>query len=197
MYKFEDFLKGDFGIHCSDITEHVVLFQKLDNLGIKWKSGQGLYDPIYWDSFGNFYIEDDRLCCTHRDDCIKFKDVDFGGNNMQFTKNNLEVGQFVILRDERRFLVLKTEGGQYYLSNSESCFVGLNGFNNDLTSKTNTDSDVMKVCVPSSPDNLCGILKGFTHGKIIWEREDIKEMTLEEVNKILQDTKGFKVKIVE
>ena len=41
------------------------------------------------------------------------------------------------------------------------------------------------------------MLSGFTHGKLIWEREEVKEMTLEEVNKILQDTKGFKVKIVE
>ena len=196
MYKFEDFLKGDFGIHCSDKIEHMALFNKLDNLGIKWKSGERLYDNIYWDVFGNFCIKDGRLCCSYRDDCVKFKEVDFGGNSM-FTKDNLEVGQFVVLRDGRRFLVLKTASGQCYLSNTESCFVALNGFNDDLTSKTNTDSDVMKVCVPSSPDNLCGMLSGFTLGKIIWEREEVHEMTLDEVNKILQDTKGFKVKIVE
>lgn len=200
MYKFEDFLKGKFSIYCNNESDKIILLQKLDDLGVRWASNQKASKfgrAMIFDGYG-YVIHNGKL----KFDCgnsnaVKFKDVDFGGNNMQFTKNNLEVGQFVILRDERRFLVLKTEGGQYYLSNSESCFVGLNGFNNDLTSKTNTDSDVMKVCVPSSPDNLCGILKGFTHGKIIWERENIKEMTLEEVNKILQDTKGFKVKIVE
>ena len=192
MYKFEDFLKGDFGIHCSDITELVVLFNKLDKLGIKWKSGQRLYDNIYWDGFGDFCIKDNHLCYTHRDDCVKFKDINFEGNNM-FTKNNLEVGQFVVLRDERRFLVLKTDNGQYYLSNTVSCFIGLNGFNDDLTSKTNTDSDVMKVCVPSSPDNLCGMLTGFTLGKIIWEREEVRELTVAQISERL----GYKVKVVE
>ena len=193
MYKFEDFLKGDFGIHCSDITELVVLFNKLDKLGIKWKSGQRLYDNIYWDSLNNLCIENNRLCYTRRDDCIKFYKVDFGGNNMQFTKNNLEVGQFVILRDECRFLVLKTEGGQYYLSNTESYFVNLDNFNDDLTNKTCTDSDVMKVCVPSLPDNLCGMLTGFTLGKIIWEREEVRELTVAQISERL----GYKVKVVE
>lgn len=145
-------------------------------------------------TFDGYVIHDGKL----KFDCgnskiVNFEDIDFGGNNMQFTKNNLEVGQFVILRDERRFLVLKTEGGQYYLSNSESCFINLDNFNDDLTNKTDTDSNVMKVCVPSSPDNLCGILSGFTHGKLIWEREEIVELTVAQISERL----GYKVKVVE
>lgn len=145
-------------------------------------------------TFDGYVIHDGKL----KFDCgnskiVNFEDIDFGGNNMQFTKNNLEVGQFVILRDESRFLVLKTEGGQYYLSNSESCFINLDNFNDDLTNKTDTDSNVMKVCVPSSPDNLCGILSGFTHGKLIWEREEIVELTVAQISERL----GYKVKVVE
>lgn len=160
MYKFEDFLKGEFSIYCNDESNKIILLQKLDDLGIRWASNQRAFEFGGAMTFDGYVIHDGKL----KFDCgnskiVNFDDVGFGGNNM-FTKNNLEVGQFVILRDKRRFLVLKTEGGKYYLSDTESCFVGLDGFNNDLTSKTNTDSDVMKVCVPSSPDNLCGILRG-------------------------------------
>ena len=193
MYKFEDFLKGEFSIYCNDESDKITLLQKLDDLGIRWASNQRAFE------FGGAMIFDGYVICNGKlkFDCgnskiVNFEDINFGGNNM-FTKDNLEVGQFVILRDDRRFLVLKTEGGQYYLSDTESCFVGLDGFNNDLTSKTNTDSDVMKVCVPSSPDNLCGMLSGFTHGKLIWKREEIVELTVAQISERL----GYKVKVVE
>lgn len=161
MCKFKDFLKGKFSIYCNNESDKMILLQKLDDLGIRWASNQKVFE------FSGAMIFDGYVICNGKlkFDCgnskiVNFEDIDFGGNNMQFTKNNLEVGQFVILRDERRFLVLKTEGGQYYLSNSESCFINLDNFNDDLTNKTDTDSNVMKVCVPSSPDNLCGILSG-------------------------------------
>ena len=65
----------------------------------------------------------------------------------------------------------------------------------------NHDKDIVAVydiMVSGYGIDLQHILKQGLGLKLVWKRkEEVKEMTLDEVNKVLQDTKGFIVKIVE
>lgn len=108
------------------------------------------------------------------------------------TKNDLKTGMVVDLRGEKNCVLLYRQSRDVcsftiYNSNNDE-FIGLSSIGNysdDLTHNYNTDYDIMRI--------YCVFGIGINLREVIWERDEAKEMTLEQINKAL----GYKVKVVE
>ena len=115
---------------------------------------------------------------------------------------DLKPGQQVVkIRNGKRYLVLKNNIDSICLFGIDRSFALTGHYDNDMFCKDDNNKDIVAVYDIERSGfglNLHHILKQGLGLKLVWKRkEDVKEMTLDEVNKILQDTKGFKVKIVE
>lgn len=123
--------------------------------------------------------------------------------NKEMELSDLKSGQQVVkIRNGERYLVLKND--KHFLN-----FIGIDKRLGDEMSYDDNmlylfgdhDKDIVAVydiMVSGYGIDLQHILKQGLGLKLVWKRkEEVKEMTLDEVNKVLQDTKGFKVKIVE
>ena len=199
MYKFEDFLKGKFSIYCNNESDKIILLQKLDDLGIRWASNQKASNfgrAMIFDGYG-YVIHNGKL----KFDCgnsnaVKFKDVDFGGNNM-FTKDNLETGMRVVVRDGNEYVVMKDYETVHYgvgaiLGVNGIGFKSLKNYNHDLTHATlGKDSDIMKVLKPIYDSDV--LSNNEDDFEVIWEREEAVELTVAQISEKL----GYKVKVVE
>lgn len=100
--------------------------------------------------------------------------------------NSLENGMTCELRDGVICKFLENGYGTYFLHKNGILSADLDDeYYEDLTSRSYSDNDIMKISVCDNPFD-------FTHGAIIWEREEVVEMTLDEIEEAL----GYKVKIV-
>lgn len=197
MYKFEDFLKGEFSIYCNDESNKIILLQKLDDLGIRWASNQRAFEFGRAMIFDGYIIRDGKL----KFDCgnskiVNFEEVDFGGNNM-FTKDNLKTGMRVVARNGNEYVVMKDYETVNYgvgaiLGVSGIGFKSLKNYNHDLTHATlGEDNDIMKVLKPLYDNDV--LSNNEDDFEVIWEREEAVELTVAQISEKL----GYKVKVVE
>ena len=110
-------------------------------------------------------------------------------------KSDLKSGMTVKIRKGERYLVIKNYETKLYgvcdvLVNKNS-FLTLNDYNEDLILKDKNDFqfDIMEVYKPVYDSHIFD----FEEHELIWEREEAKEMTLEEIEKEL----GYKIEIVK
>ena len=204
MTLVEKFKNGELYVHC-DTEEKARKFVKwcYDN-DIYWlvENKSGL--ETYYGDYGcntvyvcNRYAK--RLMYANKDDYVKDSDTVISFDEFmkevdgvkEFTKSDLEVGMFVKLRDGRIYLVLKLYD-ELYLTKTNGYCIDLKCYNEDLTTKNCRSIDIMGIYLPKETDCLsyyflCDNLE------LIWEREEVKELTMEDIEKIV----GCKVKIVK
>lgn len=107
----------------------------------------------------------------------------------EFTQADLETGMVVETRDENRYFVLEQEGRIKVIDMDGSC---LSEIYDDLTADKKED-DIMVVYQAPAFDDVTEIADLYMkNGYVLWERQEPREMTLEEVEKEL----GYKIKIV-
>lgn len=204
MTLVEKFKNGEFYVHC-DTEEKARKFVKwcYDN-DIYWfvENKSGL--ETYYGDYGcntvyvcNRYAK--RLMYANKDDYVKDSDTVISFDEFmkevdgvkEFTKSDLEVGMFVKLRDGKVFLVLESYE-ELYLTSTSGYYSNLKNFNENLTNKNYRGSDIVSIYLPKKADYLSYHLIG-DNLELIWEREEVKELTMEDIEKIV----GCKVKIVK
>lgn len=112
------------------------------------------------------------------------------------TKSNLQTGMIVTLRNGEKMSV-------YIDAITDTCRVGCdiitNGrqwsdlfyYNDNLTYQGNKERDIVKIELVSTRTDL-NSTGGCSIGETIWERKEVKQMTVAEIEAIL----GYKVEIV-
>ena len=112
------------------------------------------------------------------------------------TKKDLKSGMIALLRSGDRYLVLtncdtKRYGKQDFCLIRRSGFLTGNQYNDDLTNNHGDDKDydIAKIYSPF----VCGTTHEMALDDLIWEREDVKEMTVSEIEEKL----GYPIKIVK
>lgn len=124
-------------------------------------------------------------------------------NKKQFTKSDLKSGDIVELRNGERYIFIKDAKRSQY-DNSTDIFIGINSYHcipsshysdNLLKLRGDKSYDIMKI---SNGFYIGNIFRPYRSATLItpdwvWEREEIEEMTLEEVCKEL----GRDIKIVK
>lgn len=115
--------------------------------------------------------------------------------NNEFAKSDLKTGMILeFKRGEKATVLLGTENGDIFAGET---WGPINGLTDDLMDIENEErGKVAKVYQPVA--NCYYINTKYIGGdtrdyKLLWEREETKEMTIEEIQKEL----GYKIKIIE
>ena len=104
-------------------------------------------------------------------------------------KEDIKSGMLVKLRKGCWCLVIEYNG-RLLLVNRDECQSDMSEFNNDLTDNKFDEFDIIAVA-RTGQNNLIRLEENDFN--IIWERDEAKEMTIEEIEKEL----GYKIKIVK
>lgn len=175
---------------------------------------EGQEYKVLRDDWGNFetgdivtlyHIDDDCISRYKKDSVEDFMydldhdkcDVEFYEDakehkeNEMFTKDDLKVGYLVKVRNGRfAHVVDSTEEG--HCLNYEGGWSELSSYSDSLHSAYNDARDIMEVYgLTEYGYNAHKFEVG--KRKLLWKREEVKEMTIEEIQKVL----GHKIKVVE
>lgn len=114
------------------------------------------------------------------------------------TKADLKTGYLVTTRNGKQYVVYLGAETSYFSGdcivdgNKEANWLKLDNYNEDLTFKSGKHHDIMKVEKQYHPYDLLTINYCEKDRKLLWEREEVKEMTMSEIEKLV----GCKVKII-
>lgn len=113
-------------------------------------------------------------------------------------KSNLQTGDIVLLRNGKKYIVLKDtkvsgDIEDILVSLEDGCYLCFRYYNENLKDNGGDDKfDIMKVCSHSYVgDNIRDHIL-YSREKWTWERQAVKEMTVDEISKEL----GYEVKVV-
>ena len=117
---------------------------------------------------------------------------EYTGMKKQFTKDDLKPGMLVEYRDGDLRLVMPSKEGLFIITNDS--YNDLKYYDDDLLeSEGESDLDIVKVydVANNQSPNLDSLLSTYNR-ELLWEREEVKELTVEEISKLL----GYKVRVV-
>lgn len=202
MLNWEEFKNQKVAVHC-DTEEKAKQF-----MSILSENGISDVHDTCWSNYGKDTCYNSNIKNT----CMNYSPYDYflknGYKMVEFeevfgmVKSDLRTGMRVTIKDGGVFIVMLNTDSIYsasgdILTSINNGYLELSDYKQDLTFYNSNFSkyDIVKI------ENIAHINFIFDSNpeyKVVWEREaPPKEMTLEEVNKIIQKVKGFKVKIIE
>lgn len=106
------------------------------------------------------------------------------------TKSELQIGMLLVLREGSKFIIMPNQSGELVGVGQDGYYFMMVNRNSDLTSKTSPKGDIVAVYDRGyNPEYLLSFNE--QNRRLIWRRNDVKEMTLSEVCSVL----GYEVKI--
>lgn len=194
--------RGRYAMYCGTQKEAEEFCKYLHSVGRKWASGMRYDEQHYFGRYGihgvycfNIGVKAnllDAICNGYK--ILKWSDF----KNQKFSKANLKTGDVIKRRNGSVEVMLPSMGislsttGQMLLS-SLCEDLTYRKPDNEITDVPNADLDIIAVRRPTMPLE-CGF-EAFEkeYGEIVYEREEVESMTLEDVCAAL----GKKIKIVE
>ncbi len=193
-FNIDDY-KGKYAMHCKTEEEAKDFCRYLDSIGRHWINGKDYAKETYYENYG-------RESC-YNFNCGSFCSLSYYLNldytilewsdfmNKEFTKADLKNGDVVLRRDGSVEIVCIETGTLISVNGCDA----LEDVGENLADFRFNDSDLDIVAVrrptKSYHCQFCAFDKKL--GDLVYEREEVKEMTLEEVCKAL----GKKIKIVK
>lgn len=200
-FNWEDFKdeNNKIAVHCKTEDEAKDFCKKMHEHGMKWNNSTNSYiERTNWHVLKGKTCYTNHGCYCDKDyyienDCkiLEWSDYMKVGNK-EFTKADLKDGMVVECRDGNRFLVF----GHKLLDDNNFDFI--NDIADDLTDKKykDKDFDIMKVYKVNIENvkKLSDILK-HENLELIWERNEIKKMTVDEMKEKLEKLTGEKIEV--
>ena len=185
--------KGKYAMHCKTEEEAKDFCNYLHSIGKKWIGG-GKYNEdsfyCYYQERSVYYFNRDQYGYIQEAKDKHYTILEWEDfMNKEFTKGNLKTGDVVKYKCgevgivNRNFeMIIGTDG-----------WIDLNTISEDLTDKLNNNYDIIAVRRPTAQCHCQ--FKAFEQewGTLVYEREEVEEMTLAEVCKLL----GKNIKIVK
>ena len=118
------------------------------------------------------------------------------------TKSELKTGMVVTTKEGHKYRVYRNIATDYtnlsdknndVLVSSLADWLRLENYNDNLTHKLYKEYDIMKVELVNHPYDFIKDLDNVKITKTLWERQEVKELTVAEISKLL----GYEVKIVK
>jgi hypothetical protein len=190
-FNLDDY-KGKYVMHCKTEEEAEDFCRVLHEAGRTWRAGNSYLKDSYWDYYMNdiYYMFNEGGWHDHLDDYYKDSTIlewsDF--MNKEFTKEDLRNGDIVLRRDEDVEMFIDGRFIDY-----TGFVVNTDGLNYDLTNKNINARDIIAIRRPDKVSDISFDAFEKDLGRLIYERDETVEMTLEEVCKAL----GKNVKIVK
>lgn len=193
-FNIDDY-KGKYAMHCKTEEEAKDFCRYLDSIGRHWINGKDYAKETYYENYG-------RESC-YNFNCGSFCSLSYYLNldytilewsdfmNKEFTKADLKNGDVVLRRDGSVDIVCVETNTLI----SSYGFDYLKDVGEDLTDIKfhDSDFDIIAVRRPTEPHHCQFRAFDCEYGELVYEREKVEEMTLEEACKAL----GKKIKIVK
>lgn len=185
-------------MHCATQVQFDTFLTYLDELGETWKGSSYTYIKHIWNRYGKdtvFYFNNGDGGVSHYDNAkqngyiiLEFSDFDW---TKDFTKSNLKTGDVAKQRNGEVLIFVKELEG--FISKADGwcnvdCWDERLSFQNDQR-----DFDIVAVRRPMHHINVSFDAFEYECGELVYEREEIEEMTLAEVCKLL----GKEIKIIK
>jgi hypothetical protein len=180
-------------VHCKTEEEAKDFCKQMYKHGMEWASGgsylsythYGIYrDKTCYDGDGGYQSYDYFEKCEYR--ILEWSDY----IDKEFTKADLEDGMVVEQRDGNMYLVLAGKAVRKGRRNR------IDGYTDDLKWEGYTGGDIVKV-YRITPESLGCIEDVFIKSnlELIWERKEPKKMTVEEMQKKLEELTGEEIEV--
>lgn len=205
----------DFLIWCETEEEKNKVLQKMEDEDIIWHSG---HLPTKWCHYhaplalsvragrlGLFPFSKEEIeLGKYGQDFVKVTPEEYlSGGKKEMKKSDLTTGYVVMLRNGTEFSVALNTN---FISNPNDNFrdilfngerkewYSLNGYTEDLLHKDGVHSyDIVKVYKTLCPQTLSAINYEKSNRKLLWQREEPKELTIKQIEEIL----GYSIKIIK
>jgi hypothetical protein len=187
--------KGKYVMHTVTKEQYDEFCAYLDSIDKRWASGATYADTVDYydcreDTCINFNIggySDVEYYKTKGYTILEMED--FIMPKKQFTKADLKTGDFVKLRDGYVGIVNTALGVIVYTDGQGD----LDNYTNELQCSIFSDCDIVAVRRPMEKRDFTFEIFERKFGTLIYEREEVEEMTLEQICKLL----GKNIKIVK
>ena len=185
--------KGRYVMHCTTEEEARDFCNYLHKVGRKWNDNMSYLDDTYYSYheartvyyFNTGTLGDMYFATLNNYTILEWSDF----MNKEFTKADLKTGD----------VILRRSGDTEILMRELNTFITKTGWNDladikeDLSSKYWSSADIMAVRRPRSVGDCAFNAFKNELGTLVYERKEVKEMTLEEICKAL----GKEIKIVK
>ena len=197
-FNWEEFKdkNNKIAVHCKTEEEAKDFCNQMYEHGMKWKDSDSYLGITYWDRYR------DKTCYNNHGgynsygyyEKEKYKILEWSDYmKKEFTKSDLKDGMVIEYRNGNRFFVFG-----HKLLNSDN-FEFINDIADDLTDKKykNKEFDIMKVYKVKIENlrKLSDILK-HENLELIWERIEVKHMTVDEMREELEKLTGEKIEVI-
>ena len=185
--------ENKIAVHCKTEEEAKDFCERMHEQGMKWCSGESYLKET------NYKFCEEEICYIKGEfspyqyyksngyEILEWSDY----MNKEFTKADLEDGMVVEQRDGNRYLVLAG------LAVRECGHNEISGYTNNLEwYGTYRGGDIVKVyrIIPESLGNI-GEVFIKSNLELIWEREEPKKMTVEEMKQKLEELTGEEIEV--
>lgn len=187
--------ENKIAVHCKTEEEAKDFCERMHEHGMEWRDGDSYLEYTGYEKylsetcytaiggFGNydFYVK-------RGNKILEWSDY----MNKEFTKADLRDGMVVEQRDGHMYLVLAEAAVR------KGGFNNIDGYTDDLKCGSYTGGDIVKV-YRITPESLGCIGDVFIKSnlELIWERTEPKKMTVEEMQKKLEELTGEKIEVTE
>lgn len=186
--------ENKIAVHCKTEEEAKDFCERMHEQGMKWCSGESYLKET------NYKFCEEEICYIKGEfspyqyyksngyEILEWSDY----MNKEFTKADLEDGMVVEQRDGNRYLVLAG------LAVRECGHNEISGYTNNLEwYGTYRGGDIVKVyrIIPESLGNI-GEVFIKSNLELIWEREEPKKMTVEEMKQKLEELTGEEIEVM-
>lgn len=186
--------QGKYVMHCKTEEEAVDFCNYLCSVGRHWCSGDSYCGKTCWN------VEKHLTAYNFNENC--YADIDFYKRNNYiilewedfmkhtFTKADLKTGD-VVKRKNGDIEIVNRELGMFIRSDGH--WNDIDSINDDLCSSVSKEYDIIAVRRPNAKPHCSFDAFEYEWGTLVYERQEVEEMTLEQVCKLL----GKEIKIIK
>lgn len=195
-FNWENFeaIDNKIAVHCKNQEEAKDFCRKMHEHGMKWRHGCRYSERTYYEK----YCEE--TCYTGYgtfSDCAFYKEHGYkilewsDYMKKEFTKADLESGMVVEYREKmfKRRIVIGNE------LIGEDGYNDLNMYTDELTNENEKRLDIQKIYKIKSGTMFKYLLKD-ENLELIWEKKELKKMTVEEIQQKLEELIGERIEVI-
>ena len=203
----ERFKNGEFVVNCRTEDQAKKFIEICYDNGIEWYSliNEKTTDWSSYEEETCYRGEGCRLNYGYEDwykgeyEIITFEEFMEEYNMKEFTKADLKTGMIIVNRKGVEYVVIK--GMEHGFDSTKDAFMniskhtwdGLDFYTNDLLNNNDMpEMDIMEVYLAPHPYCIQDIDYERDKRKLLWKREEVKELTVDEISELL----GYKIKVV-
>lgn len=183
-------ITGNMHILCADRQEYFKLMEILKNNGYRWSSGCSLTEFDAIAEIGN-YIPHGIIINTYNDETITYRSEDISKLDYNITFKEFMGDNKMTKADLKDGMIVKTRNGNAYIYFSrynrfvrDETWNGIDAYTDDLRNKHVEEYDIVAI-YDYELGSLNDIKTVIEYRTPIWEREELVEMTIAEIEEKL------------